>query len=45
MGLASFPLHSQDSHKLVEYADRALYISKTAGRNKFSIYKPKQREV
>jgi diguanylate cyclase (GGDEF)-like protein len=38
IGIATFPTHADNSLKLMEYADQALYASKRGGRNRVSVY-------
>jgi len=44
-GVACYPHDGRDPHSLVERADRSLYLSKTAGRNRVSIYHSEQRRA
>ncbi|WP_197432977.1 diguanylate cyclase [Janthinobacterium sp. B9-8] len=37
-GISVYPLHTENSKKLLEYADLALYASKHNGRNRVSIF-------
>jgi len=38
MGLATFPVMAAEAESLLRHADKALYASKRAGRNRLSIY-------
>lgn len=40
IGVAAFPVHAKDRESLFSCADRALYASKRAGRNRVSVYEP-----
>lgn len=46
IGISSFPLHSDNyilsetAHKLVKYADQALYHAKQTGRDRYVIWRP-----
>ncbi len=42
-GLASYPLNSKDSRRLLDQADSALYLAKGAGKNTISLYKEEKR--
>ncbi len=42
-GIASFPFNSQHPEQLLQIADNAVYLSKGAGKNKFSHFKKDQR--
>ncbi len=44
IGVAIYPDHANDSATLLAHADIALYKSKSAGRNKFSLYQPLDEE-
>jgi diguanylate cyclase (GGDEF)-like protein/PAS domain S-box-containing protein len=44
IGVAIYPDHANDSANLLAHADIALYKSKSAGRNKFSLYQPLDEE-
>lgn len=38
IGIATFPTHADDSEGLLQAADKALYLSKGAGRNRWTVY-------
>jgi PleD family two-component response regulator len=38
MGLATYPVMANEAESLLRNADKALYASKRAGRNRLSIY-------
>jgi GGDEF domain-containing protein len=38
MGLATYPVMADEAESLLRNADKALYASKRAGRNRLSIY-------
>ncbi|MGR9044262.1 MAG: diguanylate cyclase domain-containing protein [Gammaproteobacteria bacterium] len=38
IGIAIFPDHSEDTEKLVNYADDAMYLIKKSGKNTYSFY-------
>jgi diguanylate cyclase (GGDEF)-like protein len=40
VGVATWPLHAHDAESLIEVADKALYQSKQAGRNRTTIWQP-----
>lgn len=40
MGVSGFPEDAQESEKLIDYADRALYRAKLTGRNRVCLYDP-----
>jgi len=39
LGVALYPLHSEDPDILVQYADIAMYRAKKAGRNLCEVYR------
>ncbi len=39
-GVASFPIHARSRTELIEAADRALYLSKSRGKNAVTLYGP-----
>ncbi|MES2320120.1 MAG: EAL domain-containing protein [Pseudomonadota bacterium] len=45
IGIALYPPDAGDVNTLVERADRAMYASKNAGRNRFSYYTPELQEA
>lgn len=40
IGIALFPVHSEDADTLVKHADQALYAAKRSGRNRCVFYRP-----
>ena len=40
IGLAGFPAHASDAQALIAAADHALYLAKTAGRDRVVVYSP-----
>lgn len=40
MGISSYPDNSRDYNELVSLADKALYIAKAKGKNRYIIYRP-----
>lgn len=40
MGAAAYPDHAADYHKVMEIADKMLYLAKEKGRNRYLIYTP-----
>jgi predicted signal transduction protein with EAL and GGDEF domain len=40
MGIALYPADAQDAEELLKRADRAMYASKTKGRNQFFYFTP-----
>ena len=38
LGIASFPEHGKDADVIIERADRAMYLSKNAGKNRVTLY-------
>lgn len=40
LGVASYPVHAQIEHELIEKVDQALYVAKETGRNKSQIWNP-----
>lgn len=40
IGVALYPLHTQDGETLVKYADMAMYVAKHAGKNQVAIWQP-----
>jgi diguanylate cyclase (GGDEF)-like protein len=44
IGIATFPHHADNTLQLMELADQALYVSKRAGRNRVTIYRPGMAE-
>ncbi|MBC8059733.1 MAG: diguanylate cyclase [Clostridiaceae bacterium] len=38
MGVATYPLHGESQHELIEKADQALYVAKEMGRNRCQIW-------
>ena len=41
MGIAGFPEDAEDSERLIDNADRALYRAKLSGRNRVCVYDPR----
>jgi len=39
MGVASFPADARDAGDLVRYADRAMYVAKSNGKNQVRLYR------
>ena len=44
IGMAKFPKDGDSMWKCIKYADTALYVAKTTGRNKIVAYKPEMSE-
>ena len=44
IGVALFPLHSENYHVLIKYADIAMYSAKQAGKNTYRIYNDDLRQ-
>ena len=44
IGIAKFPLHGDTIWKCIKFADTALYVAKTTGRNKIVEYTPEMSE-
>ncbi len=44
IGIANYPLHSQDEEMLMKYADIAMYDVKMNGSNSFGFYKPEMND-
>lgn len=40
IGIAMYPLHTQDAEVLVKYADTAMYVAKNAGKNQVAVWQP-----
>lgn len=40
IGMALYPLHSEDAGALVKYADLAMYAAKRAGKNQVAVWQP-----
>lgn len=40
IGVALYPLHTQDGETLVKYADMAMYVAKHAGKNQVALWQP-----
>jgi diguanylate cyclase (GGDEF)-like protein/PAS domain S-box-containing protein len=45
IGISLFPDHGQDAESLIAQADQAMYASKQAGRNRFTLVTPQGVEV
>ena len=45
IGIALYPLHSDDYHVLIKYADSAMYYAKNAGKNAYRIYEDGMHRV
>ncbi len=45
IGISLYPDHGQDAETLITQADQAMYASKQAGRNRFTLYSPAPAEV
>jgi len=44
VGVAGYPVHGVTGDEVLQSADRALYLSKTNGRNRVTVYKSKKRQ-
>ena len=40
IGLALYPLHTENAEALVQYADTAMYAAKQAGKNQLAVWRP-----
>ncbi|MBK8750148.1 MAG: diguanylate cyclase [Candidatus Competibacteraceae bacterium] len=40
IGIAMYPLHTEDAEVLVNYADTAMYFAKNAGKNQIAVWQP-----
>jgi diguanylate cyclase (GGDEF)-like protein len=45
IGIACFPIHSNDLKTLMQYADLAGYYAKSRGPNNYAVYTPDLKEV
>jgi len=45
IGVAIYPLHSDDYHVLIKYADMAMYYAKNAGKNAYRIYEDAMHHI
>jgi len=45
MGISMFPVHGETRDELLRNADKALYVSKNAGRNRVSVYGEDEKKV
>ncbi|CAM6005645.1 unnamed protein product [Sphagnum balticum] len=43
IGIATFPKHAENSDALISYADKALYVAKSQGRNRTTTYEQKKK--
>jgi diguanylate cyclase (GGDEF)-like protein len=45
IGIALCPMDAKDIESLLKHADQAMYVSKNAGRNRFSYFAPEMQEA
>ncbi len=44
-GISNYPYHSDEQHRLVEIADKGLYLSKMRGKNRISVQEAERRDA
>ena len=45
IGVALYPLHADDYHVLIKYADSAMYYAKNAGKNAYRVYEDEMHGI